>query len=326
VPPHKLPLRPNVHSSSDNHRPLPNSRCLSGVQFSPWGSSQFTFLHSCPKPVCSQTVTVTIATKTASPPLASSPVDCAPRHNSSDALSTSTDSEASPTVEEEHIWGRQVVARTRTNPTNAQFYDTVSIGKPGPDLTQICIHSTYRNGSESTASSSSSPFTPFSVTIVNSSPEHDMEQEEIRPKLEELDELELPDVKPIEATVVDANPSSTTLISGNHAPKKRGRPRKHPIPPATGAAARTAKGRSKTGCITCRRRKKKCDETKPSCLNCQKNAVVCEGYPPKEIWRSGRQKAEAGRILTTLLTSLLTNHQQNPVVDPLLNFPAPSPS
>ncbi|PKX91985.1 fungal specific transcription factor domain-containing protein, partial [Aspergillus novofumigatus IBT 16806] len=28
------------------------------------------------------------------------------------------------------------------------------------------------------------------------------------------------------------------------------------------------------------------------CLNCQKNAVVCEGYPPKEIWKSGKQKME----------------------------------
>lgn len=30
------------------------------------------------------------------------------------------------------------------------------------------------------------------------------------------------------------------------------------------------------------------------CLNCQKNAVVCEGYPPKEIWRSGKQKMADG--------------------------------
>ena len=29
-------------------------------------------------------------------------------------------------------------------------------------------------------------------------------------------------------------------------------------------------------------------------MNCQKNAVVCEGYPEKIVWKSGRQKAEEG--------------------------------
>ena len=47
-------------------------------------------------------------------------------------------------------------------------------------------------------------------------------------------------------------------------PKRpRGRPRKHPL--QTLEVAKVQKGRSKTGCITCRRRKKKCDETKPVC-------------------------------------------------------------
>ena len=26
-------------------------------------------------------------------------------------------------------------------------------------------------------------------------------------------------------------------------------------------------------------------------MNCEKNAVVCEGYPEKQIWKSGREKA-----------------------------------
>lgn len=46
--------------------------------------------------------------------------------------------------------------------------------------------------------------------------------------------------------------------------RPRGRPRKYPIPTAE-LTAKVAKGRSKTGCITCRRRKKKCDEAKPEC-------------------------------------------------------------
>ncbi|KAL2316154.1 Transcriptional regulatory protein moc3 [Schizosaccharomyces pombe] len=39
------------------------------------------------------------------------------------------------------------------------------------------------------------------------------------------------------------------------------------------------KRRTKTGCLTCRRRRIKCDETKPFCLNCTKTNRECEGYP-----------------------------------------------
>ncbi|CBX92088.1 hypothetical protein IAQ61_000276 [Plenodomus lingam] len=39
--------------------------------------------------------------------------------------------------------------------------------------------------------------------------------------------------------------------------------------------------RTKTGCGTCRRRKKKCDEMKPECNNCTRGAFICEGYANK---------------------------------------------
>ncbi|KAE9989668.1 hypothetical protein EG327_002389 [Venturia inaequalis] len=42
--------------------------------------------------------------------------------------------------------------------------------------------------------------------------------------------------------------------------------------------------RTKTGCQTCRRRKKKCDEAKPECNNCQRGGFVCEGYMAKSNW------------------------------------------
>jgi len=73
--------------------------------------------------------------------------------------------------------------------------------------------------------------------------------------------------------------------------RPRGRPRKHPVAPPV-SSAKVAKGRSKTGCITCRKRKKKCDEAKPRCMNCEKNAVVCEGYNEKTVWKSGKERAE----------------------------------
>jgi hypothetical protein len=34
-------------------------------------------------------------------------------------------------------------------------------------------------------------------------------------------------------------------------------------------------------------------------LNCEKNAVICEGYPNHTIWKSGREKGEEGTSLTT---------------------------
>lgn len=46
--------------------------------------------------------------------------------------------------------------------------------------------------------------------------------------------------------------------------RPRGRPRKNSSATAV-STTKITKGRSKTGCITCRKRKKKCDEAKPRC-------------------------------------------------------------
>jgi hypothetical protein len=35
-------------------------------------------------------------------------------------------------------------------------------------------------------------------------------------------------------------------------------------------------------------------------MNCEKNAVVCEGYNEKTIWKSGRERAEEGMFGHTL--------------------------
>ncbi|EON63900.1 hypothetical protein W97_03128 [Coniosporium apollinis CBS 100218] len=112
--------------------------------------------------------------------------------------------------------------------------------------------------------------------------------EDVAPKIEELEDDELEDMKVLPLVDgADASPNNVV------AKRPRGRPRKHPISPQS-AVSKTPKGRSKTGCITCRRRKKKCDETKPICVHCQKNNVHCEGYPPRAYWKSGKQRAEEG--------------------------------
>ncbi|EPE27497.1 Zn2/Cys6 DNA-binding protein [Glarea lozoyensis ATCC 20868] len=45
--------------------------------------------------------------------------------------------------------------------------------------------------------------------------------------------------------------------------------------------------RTKSGCYTCRIRKKKCDEEKPCCLNCRSREIHCDGYGEKPQWMHG---------------------------------------
>ncbi|MCJ1312102.1 hypothetical protein MMC25_005776 [Agyrium rufum] len=46
-----------------------------------------------------------------------------------------------------------------------------------------------------------------------------------------------------------------------------------------------ARKRTKTGCLTCRRRRIKCGEERPKCGNCVKSKRVCEGYAPRLTFR-----------------------------------------
>ncbi|KAL8829206.1 MAG: hypothetical protein Q9170_006275 [Blastenia crenularia] len=60
---------------------------------------------------------------------------------------------------------------------------------------------------------------------------------------------------------------------------------------ATGAGnnkiSNSSKGRkrTKTGCLTCRRRRIKCGEERPTCNNCVKSKRNCEGYTPRVIFK-----------------------------------------
>lgn len=49
----------------------------------------------------------------------------------------------------------------------------------------------------------------------------------------------------------------------------------------TSMRKRTFSTRTRTGCHTCRTRKKKCDEGKPHCQNCIRGSFRCGGYGPK---------------------------------------------
>ncbi|KAM3504755.1 hypothetical protein MY10362_003364 [Beauveria mimosiformis] len=56
--------------------------------------------------------------------------------------------------------------------------------------------------------------------------------------------------------------------------------------------------RSKSGCWTCRLRRKKCSEDGMPCSNCRSRGVVCHGYGPRPAWkdRGQREQQEVERL------------------------------
>ncbi|KAK6527153.1 hypothetical protein TWF281_010346 [Arthrobotrys megalospora] len=50
--------------------------------------------------------------------------------------------------------------------------------------------------------------------------------------------------------------------------------------------------RTRTGCWTCRFRKKKCDEGRPACEQCSHLRLICDGYDGQPVWMKDPVKAE----------------------------------
>jgi hypothetical protein len=144
-------------------------------------------------------------------------------------------------------------ASTSSTSTGASPDDTSTDSPDWPgdsadrSLADLDAHSTNYHLSHRPDSSSSA--------FLDAPPHFDMDN---LPKVEELDD-DIQSIKPSDVGTEGRNDSAAPVA----VPRKRGRPRKHPLP-APGGQVKVTKGRSKTGCITCRRRKKKCDETKPA--------------------------------------------------------------
>ena len=102
-------------------------------------------------------------------------------------------------------------------------------------------------GSVSPEQSTSGCSSPTSQSTMPNTPMGSIKIEEIESDENNINAPSLP----------SASPPALPLI------KRRGRPPKnHPVSPDT-KPSKT--GRTRTGCLTCRKRKKKCDETKPEC-------------------------------------------------------------
>lgn len=99
-------------------------------------------------------------------------------------------------------------------------------------------------------------------------------------------------------------------------------------------ALRPRKARSKTGCLCCRLRKKKCDEKRPTCSGCTKLELICMWPDPKEFaWRIrlGLTSQTSSRRAPTT-TSSPTEQPSSPArsagatTSPLVSPKPPSPS
>lgn len=71
--------------------------------------------------------------------------------------------------------------------------------------------------------------------------------------------------------------------------------------------------RSIYGCWTCRLRKKKCDENRPSCFKCTSLQLDCDGYGPRPYWMDrGDLQREQARKMKRIISQIKSNiRQQN---------------
>ncbi|EHK43093.1 hypothetical protein TRIATDRAFT_34316 [Trichoderma atroviride IMI 206040] len=83
----------------------------------------------------------------------------------------------------------------------------------------------------------------------------------------------------------------------------------------------TTRKRTKTGCLTCRRRRIKCDEGRPICNNCIKSRRDCEGYSQRVIF-----KEPLGSFSSPFSQGIYSSGPSGIAGDPLSTHPGRQPS
>ncbi|EFE31394.1 C6 finger domain protein, putative [Trichophyton benhamiae CBS 112371] len=68
-----------------------------------------------------------------------------------------------------------------------------------------------------------------------------------------------------------------------------------PPAPSSPAQDKPKQSKSRNGCVTCKAKRLKCDETKPTCLQCQKRNVPCGGYKKSYKWLSFEESSYTGK-------------------------------
>ncbi|OQO01107.1 hypothetical protein B0A48_13350 [Cryoendolithus antarcticus] len=84
------------------------------------------------------------------------------------------------------------------------------------------------------------------------------------------------------------------------------------------ARARRKHHKVLTGCVTCKKRRVKCDETKPACDRCVKAKVVCGGYhvPKALIFESSRSKSTSEDELVSSQQLTVPLRRNDPFASP----------
>ncbi|CAG8115795.1 unnamed protein product [Penicillium nalgiovense] len=88
-------------------------------------------------------------------------------------------------------------------------------------------------------------------------------------------------------------PADLTVGASTEASTARAGPRRLP------------KKRTKTGCLTCRKRRIKCGEEKPICTNCVKSKRICEGYAQRVVFKNN----------IGIFRSFSSDHGQDPQIE-----------
>lgn len=101
----------------------------------------------------------------------------------------------------------------------------------------------------------------------------------------------------------------------------------------TAGVTKRKQSKSRNGCITCKAKRLKCDETKPTCQQCARRAVTCGGYKKDFKWRPFEEpnvpakppaKSRKDSDLPNPTSAPANFHQHVGVQDPQYGFSAPT--
>ncbi|TAQ90278.1 hypothetical protein B7494_g1398 [Chlorociboria aeruginascens] len=125
---------------------------------------------------------------------------------------------------------------------------------------------------------------------------------------------------------IDALPGS--LSRGHQSDEELIDPPNALPPPKKPGSKGLGKKRTKTGCLTCRRRRIKCGEEKPICQNCIKSKRQCEGYNQRVVFKDPLSLYRGPPLSTTSQLSFVEPNsgismKQSQDISPSQSLPVP---
>ncbi|CAN9144080.1 unnamed protein product [Alternaria alternata] len=93
-------------------------------------------------------------------------------------------------------------------------------------------------------------------------------------------------LNPPESAPIDIKPTRKTASASCPAPKKAS---------DTAGVTKRKQSKSRNGCVTCKAKRLKCDEKKPTCEQCARRAVTCGGYKKDFKWRPFEEPSSSNK-------------------------------